>query len=328
MKMKSCDVLGLGTPIIDHLIVTTHEALARLPGKLGGSEPVDYDTFTNILTTYGRPLMLAPGGSAANTIKGLSMLGKSCCIFGKVGDDEAGKAFTEGMQSAGVATKLLVSKEPTAQVACLITPDNGRTMRSCLGAGFEMSSKELPPEIFEGVKLVHIEGYLADRPDLMLRAMELAKGAGALVSFDLSSHEMVDKHKKQMVDLIAKNVDILFANQEETKSITGMDPEKGCLLLKDVCPTAVVKMGPGGCWVANQHEYYHQEAIVPPKIVDTTGAGDLFASGFLYGILEGADMRSCAHYGALLASYVITVMGTDMPDHMWKVIKEEWTKGL
>jgi len=324
MKCKTCDVLGIGTPIVDQVIKTTHEFIASLPGKARGSHPVDYYTFLSILEKAKATPMTVSGGSAANTIKGLAMLGKSCRMFGKMGDDAAGAAFAESMRNAGVETHLLVTKHPTAQVACLVTPDNERTMRSFLGAGEHLEPDDLTPELFEGVTLVHIEGYLADRPELLKKAMHLAKNAKAKVSFDLSSHEMVLKHKKQMVDLMAKNVDILFANVDETKQITGLDPEKGCLLLRDVCPTAVVKMGPGGCWVANEDGCYHQVAIIPEQVMDTTGAGDLFASGFLYGYLEDADIRKCAHFGALVATKTISVFGTGLTEEMWASLREKW----
>lgn len=324
MKLKPCDILGIGTPIVDLVIKTTHEFLAALPGKIRGSQPVDYFAFRSILEHAGSSPLMVPGGSAANTITGLAMLGKSCRFFGKMGEDAAGKAFSDNLHKSGVETHLILSRQPTAQVACLITPDKERTMRSYLGAGAEMNDTDLTPELFEGVKIVHMEGYLADRPALLKRAMQMAKEAGAKVSFDLSSHEMVLKHKKQMVDLVSRNVDILFANEEETKQITGLEPERGCLMLRDVCPTAIVKMGPGGCWAANQEGCYHQVAVVPPEILDTTGAGDLFASGFLYGILENADIKSCAHFGAVLASHTIAVHGTELSPDAWMKIKEEW----
>ncbi|MBA7578935.1 putative sugar kinase YdjH [subsurface metagenome] len=324
MKAAPCDILGIGTPILDNLIKTSHEAIARLPGKPNGSIVVDNFTFSTILEDFGPPSHVATGGSAANTIKGLAKLGKSCRFLGKIGDDAAGKTFTDAMKAAGVITELLVSEKPTGQVVCLIAPDSQRTMRSCLGAGVEMNAEDLVPELFEGVKLVHIEGYLVDRPELIKKAMVLAKAAKAKISFDLSSYEIVIKHKKQLVDLISKNVDILFANDEEAKNITGMDPEKGCLLLRDVCETAIVKMGPSGCWVANQDGCYHQKAIVPKVVVDTTGAGDLFSSGFLYGYLEDADIRTCAHYGALVASYAISVLGTELSEDVWEAIRHGW----
>lgn len=324
MKFKPCDVLGIGTPIVDQVIRTTQEIVSNLPGSTHGSFPVDYTSFQSILEKAGTPSLTVPGGSAANTIKGLAMLGKSCRMFGKMGNDAAGTAFAESMQKAGVETHLIVTEYPTAQVACLITPDNERTMRSFLGAGDHLEAEDLTPELFEGAKLVHIEGYLADRHDFLEKAMLLAKNANAKVSFDLSSHEIVLKHKKQMIDLMAKNVDILFANIDEAKQITGLDPEKGCLLLRDVCPTAVVKMGAGGCWVANKDDCYHQVAIIPEQVRDTTGAGDLFASGFLYGYLEGADIRKCAYFGSLVATRTISIFGTGLTDDMWASLREEW----
>ncbi len=323
MTKHAYDVLGIGTPIVDQVIFSTHEIVSAISGTPGGSETVDYFTFLDLLEASKAEPLVIPGGSAANTIKGLAFLGKSCRIFGKIGKDKAGQAFMDAMQSAGVTTKLLESRQPTAQVACLITPDNERTMRSYLGAGIEMNADELTPELFQSVKIVHIEGYLLDRIGFVKRAMHLAKEAGATVSFDLASYEMVIKHKRQMVDLIAQYVDILFANEQETQTLTGLPPERGCSILKDLCTIAIVKAGAAGCWVSDGGACFHQPAIIPHQIVDTTGAGDFFASGFLYGCLEEEDPPTCALFAAIVASHAIAVVGTELSPETWYQINKE-----
>jgi len=316
-------ILGIGTPIIDYLVNVSDEYINKLPGVPGGSILIDYPTFKKIIKDHplSRQRMIA-GGSSANTIKGLAQLKHSCSLIGRIGKDHAGSQFTQNMISFGIKPHLTFSDLPTAQVACLITPDHDRTMRAYIGAGAEMSANDLTPDLFEGIHLVHIEGYLMNRIGFVEKAMSLAKAQGAKISFDLSSFEIVEAYQPKLLELLSQYVDIVFANEEEANVLTGFTPEKACKALKDLCEIAVIKMGEKGSIAANSAEIVSSPAY-QVQVVDTTGAGDLFASGFLHGYLTDQPLRESLRYGSLIASHVITRFGAEIPLDDWKSILKE-----
>lgn len=321
VEEKHYQILGIGTPIVDSLIKVQDEYINSLAGARGGSTLVNYRTLQKILQEVPPPLKVIAGGSAANTIKGLAALGHSSALIGKIGDDAAGRAFFANLSSHGIIPCLSLSHIPTAQVASLITPDSDRTMRTFIGAGAEMVESDLSLSLFQGVRLVHIEGYLMNRHGVVEKTMKLAKEAGALVSFDASSFEIVAEYRKPMVKLLTHFVDVLFANEEEAWTLSGLPPERACLLLKDLCGIAVVKMGEKGSWGASgKIKAYHQAFDVP--VIDTTGAGDLFASGFLHGLMNGRSLEENLRYGTLIASHVIQTLGAEITQDSWTAIKK------
>lgn len=319
---RSCPILGIGTPILDTVIHINEDVIKKIEGSIGGSEPIDIETLSNLIKCSKQPPHATAGGSAANTIKGLAQLGHFCGLFGRIGNDEAGRYFRESFESLKILSRLSVSDQPTAHVVSLISPDHERTMRYFLGAGLEMKAEDLTPDLFNEVLLVHIEGFLLDRPLMAQRAMQLAKEAGAKISFDLGSFEFVAKYKKEMVDLLSNYVDLVFGNEAETRTLTGLDPEKGCEMLKDICEIAVVKMGENGCFVSQAQEKIFQPAF-DVDVIDTTGAGDLFASGFLHGYLSKQSLSECARYGTLVASFCIQSLGSEIDKTAWQTIKTQ-----
>jgi sugar/nucleoside kinase (ribokinase family) len=310
------EILGIGTPILDSLISVNDDFLCSLSKIHGSSSLIDFHTLKTITDKLSSPQKLVTGGCAANTIKGLTRLGHSCGFLGKIGDDQPGITFSENMTSYGVTPLLQKSELPTGQVACFITPDHERTMLTYLGAGSEMDQKDLKKELFKGVKLLHIEGYLLNRDSVVETAMKFAKEAGAIISFDLSSYEIVEKYKKHISELLSTFVNIVFANEEEAHALTGLMPEKACSMLKDLCQIAIVKEGYKGCRGASQTETAFYPAF-PVKVLDTTGAGDLFASGFLHYYLQDKSLEECLSKGAHLASEVIQVFGAEIPEERW-----------
>lgn len=322
-ESKEYDVIGIGAPVIDQILPISEEYLSQIPGNKGGMIAVDYESFLKIVAGSKAEALLIIGGSSSNTIKGLAQLGQKCAIIGKIGSDLAGKKFLESMLALGVTPLFLQSSSPTGQVACLVTPEGERTFRSFLGASSEMKADELIPEQFEKARLVHIEGYtLLAGTSLTQRAMELAKNANAKVSFDLASFEIVHDYKETIIDLISRHVDVLFANVEEIKALTGLPPEKGCSILKDICETVVVLAGKQGCWVGHRESIIYQPAF-SVETIDTTGAGDLFASGFLHGYLTGQSLEECARFGAITGAAVVQVLGTDIPLKKWEEVKSK-----
>lgn len=323
--LKKYDVLGVGSPFVDHIIEVQEEFLAEIPGAKGGMVAVDYETLSAIIKKSAVEPVLLVGGSGANTIRGLAHFGHQCALVGKIGRDVAGKKFLERLSALKITSCLLPTMTPTAQVVCLVTPDGERTMRSFLGAGQEMGSGDLRPEIFAGISLVHIEGYTLLNGDLTERAMQFAKEAGAKVSFDLGSFEVVERHKQKIVNLLARYVDIVFANREEVRSLTQLEPQQGCGALTDLCETAVVLIGKEGCWAGRGTRKVHCPAY-NVLAVDTTGAGDFFASGFLHGYLEKDELEECARYGSLTGAAVVQVKGVEITHDGWEAIKQEIAK--
>lgn len=325
-RSMAYEILGVGTPILDHVIQVSDEYLSSISGCKGGMEPVDYKTFRHIIDHCGSSAKLVAGGSCANTIKGLANLNHRCSMIGAIGQDESAKYFLNSLELLGIHSSLITVPLPTAQVACLITPDGQRTFRSFLGSSQEIKPHHLTVESFKGVRLVHIEGYTLLNESLPLKAMEIAKEVGAKVSFDLASFELAEAYRNEIIQLLSHHVDILFANEDEVYSLTHLDPKKGSRILSDLCEVVAVCTGPKGCWIGSNHRSTHYPAY-PVQPLDTTGAGDLFAAGFLHGYLRGCSWEKCAHYGALTGAEVVQVLGAEIPQSVWdglsKIITED-----
>lgn len=320
--MTAYIILGIGAPIMDSLLPVSEEFITAVPGKRHGMQPVDYATLQSLVRRSGSTPHLVTGGSTANTMQALAMLGRSTALAGMVGDDSLGRRFLQEIAERGVTSLIKTSSTPTAQVLCLITPDGHRTCRTYLGASLEFSADDLQPTQFENVQLVHIEGYSLPNPGLTLRSMQLAKAAGALVSLDLSSHETVAEHRTMLVELLRDYVDIVIGNEDELEALLGVSAEQGCATLAQWVEVAVVLRGADGCLIGNKETIVAYPAY-PTVPLDTTGAGDLFIAGFLHGYLDHLPLQTCAHFGAVLGNAVVQVLGTDLSDETWKEVKKK-----
>ena len=190
-----------------------------------------------------------------------------------------------------------------------------------MGASQDIHLDQITPELFKDVKLVHIEGYSLLQGVLPEKVMQLAKAAGAKISFDLASFELVEQFKERILFLLSDFVDIAFANENEIQTLTGLGGEKGCQYLKDICETAVVKQSSKGVWVGQRTSLIHQPAL-EVQVVDSTGAGDLFASGFLGAYLVGKSLKECAAFGNLIGAAAVQVHGTEIPQEKWDQFKK------
>jgi sugar/nucleoside kinase (ribokinase family) len=317
------DVLGIGNPIMDHLVKIDDTFLERIPGENYGTELIDYPGLVALLKESKKKPILMPGGSAANALKGLANLGINCAMIGKIGKDEVGHKFEAHMQSLGITSLLKKTDTPTAHVACFITPDGKRTMRSYMGASKLLSADDLDKKAFEGVRIVHIGGYTLFIDDLTETAMKMAKEAGAIVSFDLGSFELAGIFRKRIHSLIRDYVDVLFGNEDEMHALTLKDLDQACDTLKSICPYVAIMLGKKGCLIGHEHGKFYFEGYPVNHPLDTTGAGDLFASGFLYGLLKGKSVETCAKFGSLTGSNIVQVLGTEIPKKTWQKIKAE-----
>lgn len=310
------EILGIGTPMLDHLLLISQKYLESIQGEKYGMEVISYEEMVRLIENSGTIPKLVAGGSAANTIKGLAALGRRCALTGMLGKDSSGNRVIERLQDLGVSPLVSYGTKPTAHVTCLITPDGKRTCRTYLGAAEEITPKDLSPEFFNEVSLVHIEGYTFLYPGITKRAMELAKENGARISLDLGSFEVVEAYKSPIIGLVREFVDILFANEDETFAMTGKKPEGGWDDLQKLAENTVVMMGKEGCIAGNATEKIRCPAF-PVEPLDTTGAGDLFAAGFLHGTLSKKDIRTSAKWGAQLAKEVVSVVGAEIPEEKW-----------
>ena len=281
----SYSVLGIGPAMVDYLLQVDHDFLARVPGPKNGMQVLDENAFQQLLqTSHVTPKRLA-GGSCSNLLKGLARLGHRCALLGPIGTDDNATFFRQALSSYAITPLLLAKPVPTTRVLCLVDPHGHRTFRVAPGAARLLTPTDLPYNHFKGVQLVHLEGYSLQDSNILSTAMQHAQRTGAKISLDLSSHEIVAQFRHELLNLLRDYVDIVFCNEDEAKALSLRSAEAGCQLLRELCEIAVVSRGPDGCLVG------HADGIdafpaYPIKALDTTGAGDLFASGFLHGLLN------------------------------------------
>ncbi|WP_234408299.1 adenosine kinase [Marinilabilia salmonicolor] len=275
-----------------------------------------------LLATRDFPRNQASGGSAANTIHGLANLGVDTGFFGKVGRDEWGAFFRSDLEKRSIKPYLLESDNESGRAFALISPDSERTFATFLGAAVELAHHEIPDSLFDDYSILHIEGYLVQNRDLIRHALQLAKSKGLKVSLDLASFNVVEDNLEFLHEMVEKYVDILFANEEEAKAFTGLAEEEALHNISGFCDLTVLKLGKKGS-VIKHHDEIVKIAPIQVESLDTTGAGDLYASGFLFGMIHGLSMEQCGRIGSLLAGKVIEVIGPKMDDATWDMIKEE-----
>ncbi len=321
--MKS--ILGIGNALTDILAVLPDDMLLKkfhLP--IGSMQLVDEETGNNIwqiLKEQG--VQYVPGGSAANTISGTAIFGLKSGFIGKVGDDELGRLFASGQEQNGIRPRLLTGKAASGRAMVFITPPNSeRTFADYLGAALELSPDDLLPEYFEGYDILHIEGYLVQNQDLVRRAVELGKDFGMTISIDLASYNVVESNNAFLHDIIDKYVDIVFANEAEAKSFTKLRPELAVNEIAKMCKIAVVKLGPEGSLVQSGAQSLKIDSY-PAKTVDATGAGDLYAAGFLYAYAYDMPLEICGNVGSIISSKVVEVIGPKIDVPRWKAAKTE-----
>jgi sugar/nucleoside kinase (ribokinase family) len=320
-------ILGMGNALTDILLrIENDEVLAQLNLPKGSMQLVDGGKSKEITTLLSEisPKM-ATGGSASNTINGITRLGAAAGFVGKIGKDEVGEFFRNDMLNNGVVPHLLYSETPSGQCTVLVSADGERTLCTFLGAACELDAKDLTPDMFVGFDIFHIEGYLVQNHDLIRTAVKMAKQAGLQVSVDLASYNVVEENLDFLNEIIRDYIDIVFANEEEARAFTGKEPEEALIHIADHCDIAVVKIGKEGSFIKSGSE----RVLVKPRLancIDTTGAGDLYAAGFLYGLANGYSLDICGKIGSLVSGNVVEVLGAKMTDEVWKQIHAEIQK--
>jgi len=316
-------ILGIGNALVDIVtLIDNDEILNKLGLPKGSMQLVDglrsalvKKGTENFRRTY------ASGGSAANTIHGLSMLRIHSGFIGSIGNDETGNFFEKDFKDAGVNTFLYRRSTPTGTAVALITPDSERTFATHLGAAVELEAADLKKEDFKGFDILYMEGYLIINRELVETACKIAKSLKMTIALDLASYNVVEANLRAFKEIIEKYVDIVFANEEEAKAFTGLDPQTALFSLSDLCETAVVKLGSEGSWLKKGEEVI-KIGTIPVNCKDTTGAGDLYASGFLYGVAMNESLEKCGLYGALLSGKVIEIHGARLDNPRWDEIRK------
>jgi sugar/nucleoside kinase (ribokinase family) len=317
-------ILGMGNALVDIITTLEDDTLLESFGLPKGSMTlVDHETsnFINIQTA-GLKKQKASGGSAANTIHGLAHMGVNTGFIGMVGDDDLGRFFFKDMKSKKIKPLLFKSIRETGRAVALISPDSERTFATYLGAAVELSTKDLDSNAFSGYDYLYLEGYLVQDHDLIEKAIKLAKISGMKICIDLASYNIVEQHKSFFLELIRKEVDIVFANNQEAESLTGESPEKAAEILGGYAGIAIVKIGAEGSLIYADGTL-HKIGIRPSKAIDTTGAGDMYASGFLFGLVNDQSLETCGNIGAILSGRVIEVLGAKLDESVWENIRRQ-----
>lgn len=316
------NILGIGNALVDMLtLIPDDDILNRLNLPKGTMQHVDAATskqIGEILKKYDSAM--AAGGSTANTMSGVAKLGVQTGYIGKVGRDDLGMFFENEMVKTQVKPLMMTTETPTGCAQAIISKDGERTFATYLGAALELSADDLKPELFDGWDILFVEGYLVFNRPVVDKVLEIAKNKGMKVAMDMASFNVVEANREYMIDIIKNNIDIVFANEEEAKALTGFeDPEAALHEIGTMCDIAIVKVGAKGAYVQQGDEVVRVEPI-PAKVIDTTGAGDLWASGFMAGYVKGYNLEQCAKTGATLAANIIEVIGAKMDENRWQKI--------
>ncbi|MBQ1280024.1 MAG: adenosine kinase [Bacteroidales bacterium] len=321
--MKS--ILGIGNALTDILAVLEDDTLLsqfHLPkGSMQHVDSQTGDKIWQVLKPMG--VQYVAGGSAGNTIAGTAIFGMPSGFIGKVGDDELGALYLSDQQRNGIKSTLLKGTQASGRAMVFITAPNAeRTFAVYLGAALEMVPEDLKAEYFQGYDYFHIEGYLVQNQQLLRRAVELAKEAGCYISIDLASYNVVESNDTFLHDIVENYVDIVFANETEAHAFTKQQPEEAVHTIANLCDIAVVKIGKEGSMIKSGNEFYKIESC-PAEAIDATGAGDLYAAGFLYGHALGMPLEICGKIGSITASKVVEVVGPKIDIPRWKTAKQQ-----
>ncbi len=317
-------VLGIGNALVDALNKLENDDLLNELGLPKGSmQLVDAQTSEAIQEkSKNLEKEMASGGSAANTIHGLANLGVETAFIGTVGKDEIGNFFIEDLKKSGIKPLLNLSETPSGLANAMISPDGERTFGTYLGAAIELSASDLKPEQFKDYDILHVEGYLVQNHDLLEGILKTAKEQGLEISLDLASYNVVEDNLDFLTKMVNQYVDIVFANEEEAKAFTGQEPDDALNTLAEVTKIAIVKVGSKGSMIKENNKIA-KVGVEKTKVVDTTGAGDLYAAGFLYGYVNNLAHEKSGQIGALLASKVIADYGAKISEADWKEIKNK-----
>lgn len=308
------DVITIGNAIVDVLSHEEESFLERHDLVKGSMTLIEPDRAETLYGDMG-PAIEISGGSASNTAAGVASFGGKAAYIGKVSDDQLGSFFAHDIRAAGVRfdTPTIQGYPPTARSLIVVTPDAERTMNTYLGACVELGPSDIDPEFIASAQITYMEGYLWDKPSAMeafIKASKAAHLAGRKTSLTLSDTFCVERHRESFLDLVNSHIDIVFANEAEALALyETSDLESAASALGKACEIAVITRSEKGSIILAGSERIEVGAVPPKQLVDTTGAGDLYASGFLFGLSSGRDLADCGKLASLGATEVISHIG-------------------
>ncbi|MBL9034351.1 MAG: adenosine kinase [Rhodospirillaceae bacterium] len=314
MPDKVLDVVGIGNAIVDVIAHCDEDFIARMNLNKGAMTLIDTARANTLYDAMG-PAVEISGGSGANTTVGVASLGGKAAFIGKVGNDQLGGIFRHDIRAVGVQFDIAPANSgtPTARSMILVTPDAERTMNTYLGACQELTPADVDPHLIQRAKVTYMEGYLWDPPlakEAFLKAARIAHDAGQEVSLTLSDAFCVQRYLSEFQDLVKNHVDILFANTSEILALWQTeDWDEAVRLTRQHCDLAALTRSEKGSVIVTADEVHEIPAWPVDEIVDLTGAGDLYAAGFLYGYTHGRDFAACGRIASLAAGEVISHVG-------------------
>jgi sugar/nucleoside kinase (ribokinase family) len=313
-------IIGVGSPIVDAIAQVQDDFIEQIDGEKGGMVLIDATAVEALRSSIPGQTVKAPGGSAGNTLFTLARMGNNSSFLGKIGNCAEGEFYRQQFtQLGGDCSRFKIGDQANGQCVSLVTPDGERTMRTNLGAAMTLAPEEISAADFAGCNHAHIEGYLLFNEALMMRVLESAKAAGCTISLDLASFEVVHATSTILPSILRDYVDIVFANEEEAEAFTGIKDDYRAMATKlaEYCEIAAVKVGSHGSYIAHHGEATKIEPMHATKVIDTTGAGDLWAAGFLHGWSHQLDHAQSAKIGSILGAAVVQVQGSVLPPHVW-----------
>lgn len=320
-------VLGMGNALVDVLVAIDNDKLLGMLELPKGSMQLIDDSKLEVINKEINELQknIVSGGSASNTIVGLAHLGIETGFLGRIGTDFYGQYYKEDLKKHNVKSHLTEVDEASGVASTFISKDGERTFGTYLGAAALLNAGELQNADFDGYEYFYIEGYLVQSHELIEKAIILAKKAGAKVILDMASYNVVEDNREFLLRIIPQYVDIVFANEEEAMALLNQDAEVAVSTLAEQVDIAVVKIGAKGSWAQRGDEKVFVPAL-KVNCVDTTGAGDLYAAGFIYGLINNYPLTVCGQIGTLLAAHVIQEVGAKILENKWDEIIDEIAK--
>ena len=316
-------IIGIGNALVDALVTLTNDDLLHSFGLPKGSMTLISDEEQHRIQECFASLNVqrATGGSAGNTMLALANLGAKPGFIGAVGADATGKFFASNCEKCAISPCLTTLPVQSGIAYTFISPGGERTFATYLGAAAMMDPENLSSEMFEGYDYLYVEGYLVQNHALILRAVELAKEKGMKVCLDLASYNIVEADHEFFTRLVTDYVDVVFANEEEARAFAGADPSEALELLHSLCEVAVVKLGAAGSTIMSKEKKTFEPAMMVDRVVDTTAAGDFYAAGVMYGLMNDCSLEQCAQLGTLLSGNVIQIVGTQLTNEAWEKIR-------
>jgi len=318
-------ILGIGNALVDVLIKLPDERLlSELNVSKGSMNLIDAEMRKVVFERIkGFPVSQTTGGSVSNTTLALRQLGEPVGFMGKAGNDAYGNFYLKEMTDLDIELHLIQENTFSGTAITLITPDGERTFCTYLGAAADMQKTDLSPAVFEQYTHFYVESYLVQNHELIETALAMAKSLQMTTILDLASYNVVAADRDFIQSLVDRYVDILFANEEEAVALTGKPSEIAIHEIAEKAPTVIMKGGAKGSWVKQKDLFVHIPVYKKIEPLDTTAAGDYYAAGYFFGMINNVNPEKCAKLGTLLSYYIIQTIGTKLPEETWMEIREK-----